>query len=96
MKLLGALGTIASLSVLGALALPGTAHAACTVYITKYESSADHKVYFTEYDGSQKAHQLIEGCKLTQYESSATFKVYITSYESSASIVIKRENFPKP
>ncbi len=96
MKFVHSLVAIAALTGLTSILAPSTAEASCSVYITKYESSADHKVYFTDYDSSQKNHQLIEGCKLTQYESSATFKVYITKYESSATIVIKRENFPKP
>jgi hypothetical protein len=72
------------------------AQAACYVYLTEYSGEADHKVYFTEYSGEQKNHALIEGCKLTNYSGQATFKIYITKYSGESSIIIMRQNFPKP
>ena len=93
--LLSLLSTTAILGAIG-LVTPSTAQAECKVYITSVESWADHKVYFTDVDSWQKNHQLIQGCKLTDVESWATFKVYITDVQSWATIVIKRENFPKP
>jgi hypothetical protein len=84
--------------LLGAVGLvnPSSAQAQCLVYITSVEGFADHKVYFTDVEGFQKNHQLLTGCKLTDVEGFATFKVYITDVEGFATIVITRQNFPKP
>ena len=65
------------------------------VFIVKYESQADYKVYFVNYDSQQKNHQIIAGGKLVNYESQADCKVFIVKYESQATIKITRKNFPK-
>ena len=64
-------------------------------YIVKYESQADYKVYFVNYESQQKNHQIISGGKLVDYESQADCKVFIVNYESQANIKILRKNFPK-
>ena len=65
------------------------------IFIVKYESQADYKVYFVNYDSQQKNHQIIAGGKLVNYESQADCKVFIVKYESQATIKITRKNFPK-
>jgi hypothetical protein len=65
------------------------------VFIVKYESQADHKVFFVDYDSQQKNHQIISPGELVGYESQANVKVFIVNYESQASIKILRKNFPK-
>ncbi|MCK4344260.1 MAG: hypothetical protein KAX05_03160 [Bacteroidales bacterium] len=68
---------------------------AAKVFIVKYESKADYKVCFVNYESQQKNHQMIEGGKLVKYESQANVKVYIVKYESQADIKILHKNFPK-
>jgi hypothetical protein len=68
---------------------------AAKVFIVKYESQADYKVYFVNYESQQKNHQIIAGGKLVQYESQADVKVFIVKYESQANIKILQKNFPK-
>lgn len=65
------------------------------IFITKYQGQADHKVYFTDYEGQQKNAELLRGCTLTDYEGQADLKVYITEYQGQASIIITRKNFPR-
>jgi len=65
------------------------------VFIVKYDSQADYKVCFVDYDSQQKNHQIIAGGKLVQYESQANVKVSIVKYPSQADILIMRKNFPK-
>jgi hypothetical protein len=68
---------------------------AAKVFIVNYESEADYKVFFVDYDSAQKNYQLIAGGELVNYESEANTKVFIVAYESEADICITRENFPK-
>jgi len=68
---------------------------AAKVFIVNYESQADYKVFFVDYESSQKNHQIIAGGQLVQYESQADSKVFIVNYESQADIKIMRKNFPK-
>lgn len=68
---------------------------AARVYIVKYENQADYNVFFVDYDGQQKNHQIIAGGKLVQYENQADVKVFIVKYQHQADISIMRKNFPK-
>ena len=68
---------------------------AAKVYIVNYESQADYKVYFVDYESLQKNHQIIANGKLVDYESQADCKIFIVNYESQADIKILRKNFPK-
>jgi len=63
--------------------------------MVNYESQADYKVYFVDYESQQKNHQIIENGKLVDYESQADVKVFIVNYESQADIKILRKYFPK-
>lgn len=65
------------------------------IFIVKYESQCDFKVYFCNYESQQKNHQLIAGGKLVNNESQADIKVFIVNYESQAQIKIMRKNFPR-
>jgi hypothetical protein len=65
------------------------------VFIVNYESQADHKVYFVDYENQQKNQQIISPGELVNYESQADVKVFIVSYENQATIKILRKNFPK-
>ena len=64
------------------------------IYITNYQSQADYKVFFVNYESQEKNAQIIKGCKLTNYQSQADCKVFIVNYESQADIKIMRKNFP--
>ncbi len=68
---------------------------AAKVFIVKYESQADYKVCFVDYENQQRNHQIIAGGKLVNYESQADCKVFIVKYELQADIKILRKNFPK-
>ena len=68
---------------------------AAKVFIVNYESQADYKVYFVDYESQQKNYQIIAGGNLVNYESQADVKVFIVNYESQADICIMRKNFPK-
>jgi hypothetical protein len=63
------------------------------VQIVSYESQADYKVFFVNYDSQQKNHQLLVGGKLVT--SSPDIKVFIVNHERQADIKITRKNFPK-
>ncbi len=65
------------------------------VFMVNYESQADYRVYFVDYESQQKNHQIIENGKLVDYESQADVKVFIVNYESQADIKILRKYFPK-
>ncbi len=64
------------------------------VFIVSYESQANHKVYFCDYESQQRNHQIISAGELVKYESQADIKVFIVQYESQATIKILRKNFP--
>ncbi len=64
------------------------------VYIVKYETQADHNVYFVDYATQQKNEQLISPGELVDYETQADVKVFIVKYETQASIKIMKKNFP--
>lgn len=65
------------------------------VYITKFPSEANYKVYFTDFPSEEKNIEIIKGCKLTNFPTSRAIKVYITKFSSEAQIKIMRKNFPK-
>ena len=69
--------------------------ATAKVFIVQYESRADYKVCFVNYDSQQKNHQIIAGGTLVKSESQANVKVFIVKYESQADIKITQKNFPK-
>jgi len=68
---------------------------AANVHIVNYESQADYKVFFVDYDSQQKNHQLIAGGKLVDNASQGDVKVFIVGYASQANICITHKNFPK-
>ena len=65
------------------------------VFVVKFESQADHKVYFVNFESQQKNHQIICPGELVKYESQADVKVYFVKFESQATIKILAKNFPK-
>ena len=65
------------------------------IFIVKYESQADRKVYFVDYASREQNAEIITPGELARYESQADVKVFIVKYESQADIKIMRKNFPK-
>ena len=65
------------------------------VFVVKYESQADRKVYFVDYASQEKNAEIISPGQLVQYVSQADIKVFIVKYGSQADIKIMRKNFPK-
>jgi hypothetical protein len=65
------------------------------VFIEKYDSRADYKVYFVDYSSREKNAAIIAGGELVDYSSRADVKVSIVDYASRADICIMRKNFPK-
>ena len=65
------------------------------IYITKYQSEADYKVYLTDVLSEERYAEILEGCRLTPSLGEADIKVYITQYISDADIIITRRKFPR-
>jgi hypothetical protein len=65
------------------------------VFIVKYESQADYKVFFCKHETQQKNHQIIAGAELAKYVNVADFKIFIVKYETQADIKITQKNFAK-
>ncbi|MBK6701448.1 MAG: hypothetical protein IPK88_04325 [Saprospiraceae bacterium] len=65
------------------------------VFIVDYESQANYKVFFCNYQSEERNQQIIQGGVLVKYSSQSDVKVYIVKYSNQADILIMRKNFPR-